>query len=48
LARYRFWLAFDAPAKYGQRVLWRDGATITIANFASFAVGELLAAQGWL
>ena len=36
-----FWLAFDGQTK------WRDFAAITVANLASFLVGELFNAWQW-
>jgi hypothetical protein len=42
-----FWLAFGVRKELGRRSMWRDFATIVIANLASFVVGELLNAWGW-
>jgi hypothetical protein len=43
-----FWLAFGSPAERFRASMWRDFAAITLANLASFGLGELLHAQGWL
>jgi hypothetical protein len=37
-----FWLAFGDPQEWGKRSMWRDFGTITVANLASFGIGELL------
>src|SRR5262249_13068980 len=42
-----FWLAFGDPDEWGRRSMWRDFAAITVANLASFGVGELFSALGW-
>ena len=42
-----FWLAYGRREELGKRSMWRDFATIVIANLASFAAGELLNAYGW-
>jgi hypothetical protein len=42
-----FWLAFGSTAEFGKREMWQDFATITLANLASFAVGETLNAWQW-
>jgi len=42
-----FWLAYGRREELGKRSMWRDLATIIIANLASFAAGELLNAYGW-
>jgi hypothetical protein len=42
-----FWLAFGTRAELGRRTMWRDFATIVIANLASFLIGELLNAWNW-
>jgi hypothetical protein len=42
-----FWLAFGVRAELGRRSMWRDFATIIVANVASFLAGELLNAWGW-
>ena len=38
-----FWAAFGI----GRPTAWRDGAAITLANLASFGLGEVLNAHGW-
>jgi hypothetical protein len=42
-----FWLAFGKEAEVGTRSMWRDFATIVVANLASFGVGEVLNAYHW-
>jgi len=42
-----FWLAYGKPAELGRPSMWRDFAAITIANLASFGIGEVLNAYGW-
>jgi hypothetical protein len=42
-----FWVAFP-PEKADGRVPWRDLLVITLANLASFGIGEWLHRQGWL
>ncbi len=42
-----FWLAFGTNVEVGRRPMWRDFATIVIANVASFLVGEVLNAWQW-
>jgi len=42
-----FWLAFGVRSELGSRAMWRDFATIVIANLASFLVGELFNAWQW-
>ena len=42
-----FWLAYGRKEELGKPSMWRDLATIVIANLASFAAGELLNAYGW-
>lgn len=36
-----FWLAFGSATEVGKRSMWRDFATIVIANLASFIAGEI-------
>jgi hypothetical protein len=36
-----FWLAFGSTAELGKRSMWRDFATIVMANLASFIAGEI-------
>jgi len=36
-----FWLAFGSAVEVGKRSMWRDFATIVIANLASFIAGEI-------
>lgn len=42
-----FWLAFGGHDYNGSRFMWRDFATITLANLASFGAGEILNSYGW-
>ena len=42
-----FWLAFGRSEDVGKASMWRDFATIVVANLASFLGGELLNAYGW-
>ena len=42
-----FWLAYGKPEEFGRPSIWRDFAAITIANLASFGIGEVLNAYGW-
>lgn len=42
-----FWLAFGNEAELGKPSMWRDFASIVIANLASFAAGEVLNAYQW-
>jgi hypothetical protein len=42
-----FWLAYGRKDELGTRSMWRDFATIIIANLASFGAGEVLNAYGW-
>lgn len=42
-----FWLAFGTRAEFGRGSMWRDVATIVIANLASFLIGEWLNAWNW-
>ena len=42
-----FWLAYGKREELGKRSMWRDFATIIIANLASFGAGEVLNAYGW-
>ncbi|HEV8590186.1 MAG TPA: hypothetical protein VGQ72_15065 [Pyrinomonadaceae bacterium] len=42
-----FWLAYGRAEELGKRSVWRDFATIVVANLASFGVGEVLNAYGW-
>src|SRR4051812_11822396 len=43
-----FWAAFGARQEWGRASMWRDFAAITLANLASFGLGEALHATGWL
>lgn len=43
-----FWLAFGNESEVGTRSLWRDFTTIVAANLASFLLGEVGHAYGWL
>lgn len=42
-----FWLAFGENAEVGKASMWRDFATIVVANLASFGGGEVLNAYHW-
>jgi hypothetical protein len=42
-----FWLAFGTTDEAGTRSMWRDFATIIVANLASFGVGEVMNHWGW-
>ncbi|HEY3104661.1 MAG TPA: hypothetical protein VGJ69_13815 [Pyrinomonadaceae bacterium] len=42
-----FWLAYGRAEELGKRSMWRDFATIVVANLASFGAGEVLNAYGW-
>ena len=42
-----FWLAFGSREEFGKRTMWRDLATITVANLASFVAGEVLNTWEW-
>ena len=42
-----FWLAFGKREQAGAASMWRDFIVITVANLASFGVGEVLNAWGW-
>jgi hypothetical protein len=43
-----FWLAFGNGNEVGTRSMWRDFTTIVVANLASFLLGEVVHAYGWL
>ena len=43
-----FWFAFGKESEVGTRLMWRDFTTIVVANLASFLLGELVHAYGWL
>jgi hypothetical protein len=43
-----FWLAFGNESEVGTRSMWRDFTTIVVANLASFLLGEVVHAYGWL
>lgn len=43
-----FWLAFGSRAEWFRASMWRDFAAITLANLASFGIGEWLHAGRWL
>jgi hypothetical protein len=43
-----FAAAFHWGASLPRRARWRDFAVITLANLASFGLGELFHARGWL
>ena len=42
-----FWLAYGERKEFGRPSMWRDFATIVIANLASFGLGEVMNAYGW-
>jgi len=42
-----FWLAYGKRVELGKGSMWRDFATIIVANLASFGIGEVLNAYGW-
>ncbi len=42
-----FWIAFGRDELLGKRSMWRDFATIIVANLASFGLGELFNAWRW-
>jgi hypothetical protein len=37
-----FWMAWGSPDQWGRRSMWRDFAAITLANLASFGLGEVM------
>ena len=43
-----FWFAFGEESEVGTRSMWGDFTTIVVANLASFLLGELVHAYGWL
>src|SRR5205823_3890565 len=43
-----FWAAFGRKELVGSRSMWQDFAAITVANLASFGLGEWVIEQGWL
>ncbi len=42
-----FWLAYGEQKELGKPSMWRDFATIVVANLASFGLGEVINAYGW-
>jgi hypothetical protein len=42
-----FWLAFGKREEWGRWSMWQDFATITLANLASFGLGEMLTSFAW-
>jgi len=42
-----FWLAFGDQDAVGTSSMWRDFATIIVANLASFGIGEVMNAWRW-
>jgi hypothetical protein len=42
-----FWLAFGSRQEAFRPSMWRDFAAVTLANLASFGLGELAYWQGW-
>ncbi len=43
-----FWAAFGSCEEWGKRSMWRDLITITLANLASFGIGEWLIQTDWI
>ncbi len=43
-----FWLAYGDTKEVGRASMWRDFATIVVANLCSFVGGEILNAYHWL
>jgi hypothetical protein len=43
-----FWAAFANPGAWRRLALWRDFTAITLANLASFGLGQLLHRLEWL
>ncbi len=43
-----FWAAFGSRQEWGRRSMARDLLAVTLANLASFGVGEWLHRWGWL
>jgi hypothetical protein len=43
-----FWAAFGSREEWGKRSMWRDLITITLANLASFGIGEWINQMGWM
>src|SRR5262245_16868827 len=41
-----FWLAFGVASEWGKWSMWRDLGAVTLANLASFGIGELLLYYG--
>jgi hypothetical protein len=42
-----FWMTFGERDELGRASMWRDFTAITVANIASFALGELLNLYDW-
>jgi hypothetical protein len=42
-----FWLAYGKREEVGRQSMWRDFASIVVANLASFLAGEVLNAYRW-
>jgi hypothetical protein len=42
-----FWLAYGKTEELVTKSMWRDFATIIVANLASFLLGEVMNAYGW-
>ena len=42
-----FWLAYGEAEQLGKPSMWRDFAAVTLANLASFGVGEWLHRLAW-
>ncbi len=43
-----FWAAFGSRQEWGRRSMARDLLAVTLANLASFGIGEGLRCWGWL
>ena len=43
-----FWLAYGITDELKTKSVWQDFATIIVANLASFLLGEVMNAYGWL
>jgi hypothetical protein len=43
-----FWLAFGERSEWGRRSMWQDLIVITLANLASFGIGEWAREMKWI
>ena len=43
-----FWAGFGSREEWNKRSMWRDLIVITVANLASFGIGEWLNVMGWI